>query len=46
MLTNVLEFFKNLPPKVCSSCGEIIEEKHECYSDKCDNCLEVTEIKN
>jgi hypothetical protein len=46
MLENVTEFFKNLPPKLCRDCGEIVEEQHECYGDKCDKCLGVTEIKN
>jgi hypothetical protein len=46
MLENVTEFFKNLPPKLCSDCGEIVEEQHECYGDKCDKCLGVTDIKN
>lgn len=38
MIENVVEFFKNLPPKMCASCGEQIEEQHECYSNKCDKC--------
>lgn len=46
MLESVTEFFKNLPPKLCSKCGEAVEEQHECYGDICDKCLEVTEIKN
>ncbi|MDW0112571.1 protein YhfH [Sporosarcina saromensis] len=38
MLESVIEFFKNLPPKNCVTCGEVIEEQHECYSNKCDSC--------
>ncbi|MEI5906472.1 protein YhfH [Bacillus spongiae] len=39
MLTNVVDFFKNLPAKKCSKCGEKIEEQHECYGNHCENCL-------
>ncbi|WP_082818786.1 protein YhfH [Bhargavaea cecembensis] len=38
MMESIVEFFKNLPPKMCAECGEKIEEQHECYSNKCDNC--------
>jgi len=38
MIENVIEFFKNLPAKVCTSCGNEIEEQHECYGNKCDAC--------
>ncbi|WP_342513021.1 protein YhfH [Sporosarcina sp. FSL K6-1522] len=38
MLENVIEFFKNLPDKVCITCGKKIEEQHECYGNKCDAC--------
>lgn len=38
MLENVIEFFKNLPPKKCTQCGEKIEEQHECYGTTCDKC--------
>jgi len=38
MIENVIEFFKNLPAKVCMSCGNEIDEQHECYGIKCDNC--------
>ncbi len=31
MIENVIEFFKNLPVKICTSCGNKIEEQHECY---------------
>lgn len=38
MLESIVEFFKNLPAKVCISCGQEIEEQHECYANKCDSC--------
>lgn len=38
MLENVIEFFKNLPDKVCVKCGEKIEEQSECYCNTCDKC--------
>ncbi len=39
MFSNVLEFFRNLPAKVCSRCGMEIEEQHECYGNTCYRCL-------
>lgn len=38
MIENVIEFFKNLPAKVCITCGKEIDEQHECYGNKCDSC--------
>ena len=38
MLENIVEFFKNLPAKVCIACGKEIEEQHECYGNQCDSC--------
>ena len=38
MIENVVEFFKNLPPKQCVSCAETMEEQHECYQNECDKC--------
>lgn len=38
MLENVVEFFKNLPDKVCVQCGEKMEEQSESYSTTCDKC--------
>ncbi|OEH92406.1 protein YhfH [Bacillus solimangrovi] len=35
----ITEFFKNLPPKHCHKCGEVIEEQHECYHNQCERCL-------
>ena len=34
MLENVIEFFKNLPAKTCTTCGEEIEEQHECLREQ------------
>ncbi|ANB60722.1 protein YhfH [Anoxybacteroides amylolyticum] len=42
MLMKISEFFKNLPRKKCTDCGKEIEEQHECYGNKCNNCLGVT----
>lgn len=44
MIENIVEFFNNLPAKECSDCGAKIEEQHECYGNKCDNCLGVTNL--
>ncbi|MBM4764179.1 protein YhfH [Bacillus sp. B15-48] len=39
MLENIVEFFRNLPAKNCTECGEPINEQHECYGSKCDTCM-------
>ncbi|MGD6801521.1 YhfH family protein [Rossellomorea vietnamensis] len=44
MLTNVVEFFRNLPKKQCVQCGENIDEQHECYGNHCDGCLSDHEL--
>ncbi|MFT4414816.1 protein YhfH [Fredinandcohnia humi] len=41
MLVKSTEFFKNLPPKKCAECGNNIDEQHECYGNKCDNCNQI-----
>ncbi|MCG7344323.1 YhfH family protein [Sporosarcina sp. ACRSL] len=41
MIESIVEFFRNLPAKVCVVCGKNIEEQHECYSNKCDECNSV-----
>ena len=40
MIENVVEFFRNLPAKVCTDCGKAMSEQHECYGSKCDSCLD------
>ncbi|WP_407271647.1 protein YhfH [Radiobacillus sp. PE A8.2] len=37
-MLSIVEFFRNLPPKKCSKCGNMIDEKADCYSNVCDNC--------
>ncbi|WP_102027983.1 protein YhfH [Salirhabdus sp. Marseille-P4669] len=37
-MTSVIEFFRNLPKKVCKVCGEQIDEKADCYGNICDEC--------
>lgn len=39
MLQNPLEFFKELPKKLCAECGQIMEEQAESYMMECDHCL-------
>lgn len=41
MLGKITEFFRNLPKKKCVECGKEIEEQHECYGNKCNDCLHV-----
>ncbi|HEY4565847.1 YhfH family protein [Planococcaceae bacterium Storch 2/2-2] len=38
MVDNIVQFFRQLPAKVCRSCGHEIEEQHECYTNQCENC--------
>ena len=38
MLVNVIEFFKNLPAKICANCKEEFSEQHDCYTNKCNKC--------
>ncbi|SDH08677.1 YhfH-like protein [Alteribacillus persepolensis] len=35
----ITEFFRNLPPKQCEDCGDVMDEMHESYMNKCDKCL-------
>nr|WP_091656544.1 protein YhfH [Alteribacillus iranensis] len=44
MMKKITEFFRNLPPKQCTDCGEVIEEQHESYMNQCDKCLRQTEL--
>lgn len=43
-LGSVVEFFRNLPPKQCSCCGQEVKEMHESYVLKCETC-ETEEAK-
>ncbi|WP_242223497.1 protein YhfH [Bacillus cereus group sp. BfR-BA-01380] len=38
MLDQPMEFFRNLPAKTCSHCGKEIDEQHEAYHNKCEDC--------
>ncbi|MBM7649207.1 reverse gyrase [Bacillus ectoiniformans] len=38
-----LEFFKNLPKKMCAECGDHIDEQAESYLIECDRCLSKKE---
>ena len=38
-MTPSTEFFRNLPAKQCTDCGEVIQEQHESYLHQCDKCL-------
>jgi NADH pyrophosphatase NudC (nudix superfamily) len=35
-----VEFFRNMPKKICPECGEHMEEQAESYMIECDHCLE------
>jgi Zn finger protein HypA/HybF involved in hydrogenase expression len=39
MLIGPVEFFRNIPKKVCADCGQPIEEQAESYLMECDHCL-------
>jgi len=41
MLVKSTEFFKNLPPKMCTECGKVIVEQHECYGNTCNDCIKI-----
>jgi len=38
MMMNILEFFRNLPNKNCSKCGESFEAQADCYGNICEKC--------
>ncbi len=38
MIDQPMEFFRNLPAKTCSNCGREIDEQHEAYHNKCEDC--------
>ncbi|MCU7766928.1 YhfH family protein [Priestia megaterium] len=39
MLMRMTEFLKKLPVKKCANCGKEMNEQHECYINKCNECL-------
>lgn len=39
MLQSPVEFFRNLPKKICAECGQNIQEQAESYLLECDRCL-------
>lgn len=39
----IVEFYRNLPPKICVDCGKVIEEQHESYLAQCNYCLSKTQ---
>ncbi|WP_338448797.1 protein YhfH [Niallia oryzisoli] len=39
MLQSPVDFFRELPKKICVECGQIIEEQAESYLMECDHCL-------
>jgi len=39
LLQNPVEFFRELPKKICAECGQIIVEQAESYLMECDRCL-------
>ena len=39
MIDQPMEFFRNLPTKTCANCGKEIDEQHEAYHNKCDDCV-------
>jgi hypothetical protein len=39
LMTKPMDFFRTLPPKQCSVCGDPIEEQAESYLMECDRCL-------
>ncbi|MCQ6273412.1 YhfH family protein [Bacillus sp. V3B] len=44
MIKNIVEFFRNLPTKKCTDCGNAIEEQADCYGNKCDQCLGMNDL--
>ena len=43
LTTKPMDFFRNLPAKQCTECGEHIEEQAESYLTECDRCLSKRE---
>lgn len=38
MIKSSAEFFRNLPNKCCSKCGNVMEEQADCYTIICEEC--------
>jgi len=37
----ISEFYRKLPPKLCTTCGNPIEEQHESYLHQCERCMNL-----
>lgn len=37
-MESIVEFYKKLPNKKCDQCGQVINEKADCYGNICDEC--------
>lgn len=37
-MKNVVEFFSDLPEKICSVCRKPIHEQADCYMNECPEC--------
>ncbi|WP_208590421.1 protein YhfH [Gracilibacillus suaedae] len=37
-MKSIVEFFRNIPRKKCSKCGNDIVEQADCYHNICDSC--------
>ena len=44
MVKNIIEFFRNLPAKKCTKCGNEIEEQADCYGNTCNHCLDLHDL--
>ncbi len=44
-LGSVVEFFKSLPVKKCTCCGQEVKEMHDCYTHQCEKCESENLIK-
>ena len=44
MVKSIVEFFRNLPAKKCTDCGNKIEEQADCYGNTCDHCLGMHDL--
>lgn len=44
MVKSIVEFFKNLPVKKCTECGNKIEEQADCYGNTCNHCLGLHDL--